>query len=219
MTEAYRRDRILPPEESAAVDGDLRIYGAGPEVSRLEEALSALFAAASTAEKRRSYLCLQAWLPPEAATDAALERLRLAVRDRTGLAVTLGYGPRFLHSTGQLHKGDAGNGLFLQLTCDDSEDGRHTGPRRQPGIFHVVRGAQGGAGPRGPPGSHRCRTTGAATAPRLRRSRSPRQNRPGGGRNRLTVFSGRFSAFARYGLPTGRTRLSGQVARAVTEAG
>ena len=122
MTEAYRRDRILPPEESAAVDGDLRIYGAGPEVSRLEEALSALFAAASTAEKRRSYLCLQAWLPPEAATDAALERLRLAVRDRTGLAVTLGYGPRFLHSTGQLHKGDAGNGLFLQLTCDDSED-------------------------------------------------------------------------------------------------
>ena len=122
MTEAWRRDRTLPAEEPALLDGDLRIYGAGPEVSRLEEALSALFAAASTAEKRRSYLCLQAWFPPDAATDAALERLRLAVRDRTGLAVTLGYGPRFLHSTGQLHKGDAGHGLFLQLTCDDAED-------------------------------------------------------------------------------------------------
>ena len=122
MTEAHRRDRTLPPEESPTVDGDLRIYGAGPKDTCLEEALSALFDSASTSGKVRSYICLQAWLPPEAATDAALERLRLAVRDRTGLAVTLGYGPRFLHSTGQLHKGDAGRGLFLQLTCDDAED-------------------------------------------------------------------------------------------------
>ena len=121
MTEAYRRDRSLPPEESPAVAGDLRIYGACPEVSSLEEALSALFDAATT-QGKASYICLQAWLPPEAATDAALERLRLAIRDRTGMAVTIGYGPRFLHSTGQLHKGDAGNGLFLQLTCDDAED-------------------------------------------------------------------------------------------------
>ena len=122
MTEAWRRGRSLPPEESALVDGDLRIYGAGPEVSSLEEALSTLFDAAATQGKVRSYLCLQAWLPPQAATDASLERLRLAIRDRTRLAVTLGYGPRFLHSTGQLHKGDAGHGLFLQLTCDDAED-------------------------------------------------------------------------------------------------
>ena len=122
MTETYRRDRTLPPEESAMVDGDLRIYGAAAGASRFPAALSALFAAASTAAKRRSYVCLQAWLPPEAATDAALERLRLAIRDRTGMAVTAGYGPRFLHSTGQLHKGDAGHGLFLQLTCDDAED-------------------------------------------------------------------------------------------------
>ncbi len=122
MTEAYRRDRTLPPEESAVVDGDLGIYGAGPEASCLEDALSAMFAAASTAAQRRSYVCLQAWLPPDAATDAALERLRLAIRERTGMAVTAGYGPRFLHSTGQLHKGDAGHGLFLQLTCDDAED-------------------------------------------------------------------------------------------------
>ena len=122
MTEAYCRDRSLPAEEPALLDGDLWIYGAEPGASGLEGALEALFTAASDAEKGRSYLCLQAWLPPDAATDAALERLRLAVRDCTGLAVTLGYGPRFLHSTGQLHKGDAGHGLFLQLTCDDAED-------------------------------------------------------------------------------------------------
>jgi hypothetical protein len=38
------------------------------------------------------------------------------------LATTVGYGPRFLHSTGQLHKGDAGRGLFIQLTADDQQD-------------------------------------------------------------------------------------------------
>ena len=38
------------------------------------------------------------------------------------MATTIGYGPRFLHSTGQLHKGDSGNGLFIQLTADISED-------------------------------------------------------------------------------------------------
>ena len=145
MTEAYRRDRSLPPEESAPVDGDVRIYGAGLEVSCLKEALAALFAAASTAEKRRSYFCLQAWLPPEAATDAALERLRLAIRDRTGMAVTAGYGPRFLHSTGQLHKGDAGHGLFLQLTCDDAEDAAipdRTGSPESAMSFGVLKAAQ-----------------------------------------------------------------------------
>jgi hypothetical protein len=51
-----------------------------------------------------------------------LERLRLAVRDRTRLATTLGYGPRYLHSTGQLHKGGPGTGLFLLLTADEGED-------------------------------------------------------------------------------------------------
>jgi glucose-6-phosphate isomerase/transaldolase/glucose-6-phosphate isomerase len=40
------------------------------------------------------------------------------LRDRLKLATTFGYGPRFLHSTGQLHKGDAGNGLFVQITAD-----------------------------------------------------------------------------------------------------
>jgi glucose-6-phosphate isomerase/transaldolase/glucose-6-phosphate isomerase len=44
------------------------------------------------------------------------------LRNRYRLATTIGYGPRFLHSTGQLHKGDAGNGLFIQLTDDTSTD-------------------------------------------------------------------------------------------------
>jgi len=58
--------------------------------------------------------------PPE--TAAALQALRQAIHLRTGLATTTGYGPRFLHSTGQLHKGDRGNGLFIQFVSDGHED-------------------------------------------------------------------------------------------------
>jgi len=51
-----------------------------------------------------------------------MQRLRVGLRDSLRLATTVGYGPRYLHSTGQLHKGDAGNGLFIQLTADDERD-------------------------------------------------------------------------------------------------
>ncbi|GAB4473591.1 MAG: hypothetical protein Kow0088_08970 [Anaerolineales bacterium] len=65
-----------------------------------------------------AYIAIQAFLPQSSTIDQALQNLRVALRRRTGCAVTLGYGPRYLHSTGQLHKGDAGNGYFIQLTCD-----------------------------------------------------------------------------------------------------
>jgi transaldolase/glucose-6-phosphate isomerase len=68
------------------------------------------------------YIALQAFLDPNAKNRAALEALRAALRDNTGRAVTSGFGPRFLHSTGQLHKGDAGRGLFLQLTALSRRD-------------------------------------------------------------------------------------------------
>ena len=51
-----------------------------------------------------------------------LDALSLKVRDVRGIAVTWGYGPRYLHSTGQLHKGDAGHGLFIQITCENRRD-------------------------------------------------------------------------------------------------
>ena len=68
------------------------------------------------------YVAIQAYVQPTAETDAALQELRTKLRDKLKLAVTVGYGPRFLHSTGQLHKGDAGNGLFLQITADSPQD-------------------------------------------------------------------------------------------------
>jgi len=69
-----------------------------------------------------AYVALQAYLQPTAGTDEALSLLRTQLRDKFRLATTIGYGPRFLHSTGQLHKGDNGRGLFIQITADDHQD-------------------------------------------------------------------------------------------------
>ncbi len=69
-----------------------------------------------------AYLCLQAYIGATPARDAAIARIRALLRDRTGRATTAGYGPRFLHSTGQLHKGGAPIGLFFQLTADHPDD-------------------------------------------------------------------------------------------------
>ncbi len=69
-----------------------------------------------------AYVAIQAFLNPTAEVKDALDRLREAIRDAHRLAVTIGFGPRFLHSTGQIHKGDGGRGLFLQLTADPTLD-------------------------------------------------------------------------------------------------
>ena len=68
------------------------------------------------------YLALQAYVAPSAAVAAELQVIRTALGQRLGLASTIGFGPRFLHSTGQLHKGGANNGLFLQLVDEPRED-------------------------------------------------------------------------------------------------
>lgn len=72
--------------------------------------------------KRGDYIGLLAYLKPSPETDAALQAFRVKLRDRSRLAVTFGYGPRYLHSTGQLHKGDGGRGHFIMLTTESGED-------------------------------------------------------------------------------------------------
>jgi len=68
------------------------------------------------------YIALLAYVTPTAATAAALGRLRLLLRDSTGLATTVGYGPRYLHSTGQLHKGGPPTPVLVILASEDAED-------------------------------------------------------------------------------------------------
>ncbi|MBI3163290.1 MAG: bifunctional transaldolase/phosoglucose isomerase [Chloroflexi bacterium] len=72
--------------------------------------------------KSGAYITIQAYIQPTAESDRALLDLRTRLRDETKLATTFGYGPRFLHSTGQLHKGDAGKGLFIQFTSQYTDD-------------------------------------------------------------------------------------------------
>jgi len=116
MVAAYRGEGSLPaPPPSFTGDG-VSVWAAF-SASSPADALQGFLAEARTGD----YLAVQAYLPPDAATNDALAKLRLAAREHSRLAVTVGYGPRFLHSTGQLHKGDAGNGLFLQLTCDHAD--------------------------------------------------------------------------------------------------
>ena len=64
---------------------------------------------------------IQAYLAPTKETTASLEELQRTLRNTSHLATTLGYGPRFLHSTGQLHKGGPNTGLFLQLVDEPGE--------------------------------------------------------------------------------------------------
>ncbi|MDE2089061.1 MAG: bifunctional transaldolase/phosoglucose isomerase [Gammaproteobacteria bacterium] len=64
------------------------------------------------------YIALQAYIDPDSAALPALQRVRVALRDRYRVATTLGVGPRYLHSTGQLHKGGADNGVFIQVLDD-----------------------------------------------------------------------------------------------------
>jgi hypothetical protein len=73
------------------------------------------------------------------AHEAELQKLRHAVRDNKGVATCLGFGPRFLHSTGQAYKGGPNSGVFLQITCDDEIDIPVPGQKY---TFGIVKAAQ-----------------------------------------------------------------------------
>lgn len=95
----FERSGELPPMEASSSLGDLLSQG-GPG----------------------DYLVIMAYIRQTPQVDQALDDLRRKVTARHGIATTMGYGPRFLHSTGQLHKGGPGSGLFLQLTGEHAHD-------------------------------------------------------------------------------------------------
>jgi hypothetical protein len=90
---------------------------AGEGVVAAREAGPAL-AQALGGVKAGDYVALMAYVAPSPAAEALLRKAAAAIRDARGVPVTVGYGPRFLHSTGQLHKGGANNGVFLQMVDD-----------------------------------------------------------------------------------------------------
>jgi transaldolase/glucose-6-phosphate isomerase len=100
-------------KEGLHLYSNLRLTGTG-----LVNDLNAFIATASTGD----YVSINAYLPRNAEMVPALQRLRVAIREKTKCAVTAGFGPRFQHSTGQFHKGGPDTGLFIQITAGADSD-------------------------------------------------------------------------------------------------
>ena len=122
--EEFKKKESLPQEPPVVVDGDVRIFADAANqralsgASSLDGILSAHLACAQAGE----YVALNAYVERTPAVHAAFQRIRTLVRDAKRVATTVGYGPRFLHSTGQLHKGGPNTGVFIQITAGEGED-------------------------------------------------------------------------------------------------
>jgi hypothetical protein len=122
LLDRYRADKRLPaspPDETLPGGVELTLSETArryvPKIDRAAEALL-------TVIRRGDYFTVLAYIGPDEALSHELQTLRSAVRDRTGAATMFGYGPRYLHSTGQLHKGGPNTGVFLIVTAAPQED-------------------------------------------------------------------------------------------------
>jgi hypothetical protein len=107
------------------------IRWAGQQGATLEAAIQALLGQVRPGD----YVALLAFIAPDPKHDNALNAIRLAIRDKYRVATTVGYGPRYLHSTGQLHKGGPNTGVFLQIVGDDPKDIPIPGERLSFGVL------------------------------------------------------------------------------------
>lgn len=137
----FRANGRLPEGSPILSDGSLRLYGDAAAAAALRGAKTPADALRVHLGRIRphDYVALTAYLQSTPAHAAILGEIRLHIRDRFRVATTLGYGPRFLHSTGQLHKGGGDNGVFLQFTADDPVDLAIPG---EPHTFGVMKAAQ-----------------------------------------------------------------------------
>lgn len=114
---AYKETGALPVETAQLVDGNMQVFGSGTQSSAAATIQQLL-----ADRKKGDYLCLQGFIPYAAATDEAVTALRNTLLTKYNLCSTFGYGPRFLHSTGQLHKGGPDEGIFIQITDEIQND-------------------------------------------------------------------------------------------------
>jgi hypothetical protein len=130
--EYYKANGHLPTAEKALSENGAELYADEKMLRTLSELslqhnyssgdLSGLLAAMINSTRANDYFAILAYLPATLEIDATLDEIRRRLRHTTRRAVTVGYGPRFLHSTGQLHKGGPNNGNFIQITCDNPQD-------------------------------------------------------------------------------------------------
>src|SRR5262249_13873299 len=146
LTSEYEKTGALPPERPIlAAGGGLRLFADDRNASELgaaagaDRTLAGYLRAHLGRAKPGDYVALLGYIERSAEHERALHAMRVAVRDRLRLATCVGFGPRFLHSTGQAYKGGPNSGVFLQITCDDATDLPVPG---QTYTFGVVKAAQ-----------------------------------------------------------------------------
>jgi transaldolase / glucose-6-phosphate isomerase len=121
MVAAYQSQGALPEQNPDFKDGEISVFYDQPDFESANTPGNSLRSFLQLAQPG-AYVAMQAYLQPTPEMDQLLDSLCTQIRLKTQLATTVGYGPRFLHSTGQLHKGDAGKGLFIQFTSEAVQD-------------------------------------------------------------------------------------------------
>jgi hypothetical protein len=145
LTSEYETSGKLPDEKPFLEIGGVRFFADAANAAEITKAaganpsLAAALRAHFSRLSRGDYFALLAYIERNAPHDAALQKIRLAVRDTKRVATCVGFGPRFLHSTGQAYKGGPNSGVFLQITCDDAEDVAIPGQKY---TFGIVKAAQ-----------------------------------------------------------------------------
>jgi transaldolase/glucose-6-phosphate isomerase len=145
LTDAYEKSGSLPSESPIVTDGDIKLFTDSKNAADLAKAAGAdkSLVGHLRVHLRRlqpgDYFAVLGYLDRNAANESKLQSIRHMVRDKFRVATCLGFGPRFLHSTGQAYKGGPNSGVFLQITCDDAADLPVPGQKY---TFGVVKAAQ-----------------------------------------------------------------------------
>jgi hypothetical protein len=125
LTDEYEKSGSLPSESPILSEGGIQLFSDEKNASALASAAGSdkSLAGYLRAHLKRAgagdYFALLGYVQMNEQHESALQRIRIAVRDKKHVATCLGFGPRFLHSTGQAYKGGPNSGVFLQVTCDD----------------------------------------------------------------------------------------------------
>ncbi len=122
LTEAYIKDGKLPSEKPLWENEDSVVYGENLETAANAETLAEVVKAFLAKTRVGDYVGINAYVPRNDKTLNELNKLRSAITRKTVTATTLGYGPRFQHSTGQLHKGGPDTGVFIEITAETAGD-------------------------------------------------------------------------------------------------
>jgi len=144
LTDEYEESGTMPDETPILDDAGIKLFADAANAAQLAalaeaQTLEAYLKAHLGRLGPGDYAALLAFLPMNPKTQSILEGSRLVIRDAKHAAVCLGFGPRFLHSTGQVYKGGPNTGVFLQVTCDESHELSVPGKRYG---FGIVKAAQ-----------------------------------------------------------------------------